>query len=291
MFEGAYTAIVTPFKNGKLDEETLKSLIDWQINSGITGIIPCGTTGESPTLSYEEHKRVIDLTVSHVNGRVKVIAGAGSNCTSEAIELAQHAKDAGADAALVITPYYNKPTQKGLFMHFETIAEEVDIPIILYNVPGRTGVDLQTDTICELSEIPGIVAIKEASGSVIKVCEIVERTNLTVLSGEDALNYPLMTVGAKGVISVLSNVVPDLVSKMVDLTLKGEYPGAFAIHQTIFNLSKKLFLETNPIPVKAALAMMGKISEELRLPLCLMSDDKKEILAKELIKLGIIKNN
>ena len=289
MFEGCFTAIITPFTNGKVDQETLKKLIDRQIEAGVSGIVPCGTTGESPTLSHEEHKRVVELTIQHVKGRIKVIAGAGSNSTAEAIDLAKFAKKAGADGALVITPYYNKPTQRGLYLHFEAIAQEVDIPIVLYNVPGRTGVNLEVDTITALSALPRIVGIKEASGSVERVSKILDNTNLIVLSGDDSLAFPMMAVGAKGVISVTSNVVPFMVSEMIQSALKNDFHKGLEIHRKIFGLNTKLFLESNPIPVKAALSMMGLITEELRLPLCAMSDDKRKILEEELHKLSLIK--
>lgn len=284
MFEGCYTAIVTPFNQGKIDEPAFLKLIERQIQAGVNGIVPCGTTGESPTLSHEEHKRVVELTVKQVSGRVKVIAGAGSNSTAEAIDLTRFAKQAGADAALVITPYYNKPTQRGLYLHFEAIAQEVDIPIILYNVPGRTAVNLEIDTLTALAELPGIVGIKEASGSVERVSRILDKTNLCVLSGDDGLAFPMMAVGAKGVISVSSNVVPGLMSEMIKAALKGDFHKGLELHKKLTGLNTKLFLETNPIPVKAALAILGLIKEELRLPLCPMSIEKKKFLEEELLK-------
>lgn len=284
MFEGCYTAIVTPFNQGKIDEAAFLKLIERQIQAGVNGIVPCGTTGESPTLSHEEHKRVIELTIRQVAGRVKVIAGAGSNSTSEAIDLTRFAKQAGADAALVITPYYNKPTQRGLYLHFEAIAQEVDIPIILYNVPGRTAVNIEIDTLTALAELPGIVGIKEASGSVERVTRILDKTNLCVLSGDDGLAFPMMAVGAKGVISVTSNVVPGLMSEMIKAALKGDYHKGLELHKKLAGINTKLFLETNPIPVKAALASLGLIKEELRLPLCPMSIEKKKFLEEELLK-------
>jgi 4-hydroxy-tetrahydrodipicolinate synthase len=288
MLEGSHVAIVTPFKNGLVDEVRLRALIARQIEKGTHGIVPCGTTGESPTLSHEEHKRVIEITIAEAQGRMKVIAGAGSNSTREAIELAQFAEGAGADAILVITPYYNKPTQRGLLLHFEAIAKKVKIPIVLYNVPGRTGVNLEIDTLVSLSQIPGIVGLKEASGSVDRVSTIVARTTLEVLSGDDSLTFPMMMVGARGVISVSANVIPDLMAQMVSMTLKGDFKAGRALHQKLFELNSKLFLETNPIPVKAALSMMGLIEEELRLPLCPMSADKRKILETEMKKLGLV---
>jgi 4-hydroxy-tetrahydrodipicolinate synthase len=288
MFEGAYTAIVTPFQDGKVHVDTLKKLVERQIENGISGIVPCGTTGESPTLSHEEHHQVVESTIRFAAGRVKVIAGSGSNSTSEAVELTEHAREAGADAALVITPYYNKPTQQGLYLHFKKVAESVDIPIVLYNVPGRTGVNLEVDTIVRLADIPNIVAVKEASGSLIKVARIVSRTRLKVLSGEDPLTFPIMAIGGHGVISVTANVAPQRVATMVQCALQGDHPGALELHHRLFDLSSKLFLETNPIPVKAALSMMGLVKDELRLPLCPMSDDKRPILRAELEKLELL---
>ncbi len=288
MFEGCHVAIVTPFSSDAVDEKKLRELIGRQIQKGTNGIIPCGTTGESPTLSHEEHRRVIEITVSEVQGRVKVIAGAGSNSTREAIELAQFAEGAGADAVLVITPYYNKPTQKGLILHYEAIAKKVKIPIVLYNVPGRTGVNLEVDTLVTLSQIPGVVALKEAAGSVDRASAIVLKTKLEVLSGDDSLTFPMMMVGARGVISVSANVVPELMSQMVSATLKGDFKTGRELHQKLYDLNSKLFLETNPIPVKAALSMMGLIEDSLRLPLCPMSADKRSILEAELKKLRLI---
>jgi len=284
MLEGSYTAIVTPFQNGNLDEVAFKKLIDRQVEADITGIVPCGTTGESPTLSFDEHKKIIDLTVKYVAKRAKVVAGAGSNSTSEAIELAKSAKESGADAILVITPYYNKPTQRGLYLHFKKMAEEVDIPIVLYNVPGRTGVDLAVDTVVKLAEIPGIVAIKEASGSISRASDIINRTDISVLSGDDSLAYPMTVIGGKGVISVSSNVFPSMVASMIKYTLAGDLSEGLELHNKLFGLNNKLFVETNPIPVKAALAMMGLIREEFRLPLCKISDINRDILQEELNK-------
>ena len=288
MFEGSMVAIVTPFKNGKVDEETLKKLIDRQIENGTKVIVPCGTTGESPTLTYEEHEKVIEITVKHVAGRVKVIAGAGSNSTHEAVHLTSFAKKVGADGALVITPYYNKPTQKGLYEHYKKIAEEVDIPIVMYNVPGRTGVNLETDTIVELSKIKNIVGIKEASGSLDKITAILSKCDIEVYSGEDALNYLILANGGKGVISVTANVVPDKVAKLCDYALNGNYESARKIHYELYELNKAMFLETNPIPVKTALNLMGLIEDEIRLPLVAMSDKNKNTLKNILAKYALI---
>ncbi|MCK5708490.1 MAG: 4-hydroxy-tetrahydrodipicolinate synthase [Candidatus Aureabacteria bacterium] len=282
MLQGSMVAIVTPFKDGKLDEDTLKKLIDRQIENGTKGIIPCGTTGESPTLTYEEHDRVVELTTKHVAGRVLVVAGAGSNSTREAIQLAGHAKDVGADAALVITPYYNKPTQKGLFEHYKTITEKVDIPVVIYNVPGRTGVNIAAETVAELSKLKNIVAIKEASGSLDKVTDILSRCEITVLSGEDALNYLIIANGGRGAISVTANVVPDKCNKMCDAALNGDHETARKIHYELYELNKAMFYETNPIPVKTSLAMMGLVNGDFRSPLCHMQETNKQKLEKVL---------
>ncbi|MGB9668570.1 MAG: 4-hydroxy-tetrahydrodipicolinate synthase [Thermosulfidibacteraceae bacterium] len=292
MFSGAFVAIVTPFKNGKVDEEKFRELIEFQIENGTNGIVPCGTTGESATLTYEEHKRLIKIAVEQVKGRVPVIAGAGSNNTMESLELIEFAKNVKADGALVITPYYNKPTQEGLYLHYKYLAETTKFPIVMYNVPGRTGTDLLPETVERLSKIPNIVGIKEATGSVQRTCEILERVSredFTVLSGDDAIVYPLICVGAKGVISVLSNIAPKDMATLVEKALKGEYEEAKRLHYKLLPLAKALFIETNPIPVKTALSMMGMIEEELRLPLCRMSEKNKETLRKTLINYGLIR--
>lgn len=270
MFSGAFTAIVTPFKNGQVDEKSVKNLIRFGIDGGVSGFIPCGTTGESPTLSHDEHNRVVELTVKEVAGQVKVIAGTGSNSTSEAISLTRHAKKVGADAALLVSPYYNKPTQEGLFKHFAAIAEEVDIPLVLYNIQGRTGVNIENATVQRLSKIPNIVGVKEASGSILQMSEVIRLcgAEFDVLSGDDQMTFPLMALGGKGVISVVTNIIPDRMSALVRHMLAGEVDKARAIHFEIFELCQTMFVETNPIPIKAALGLMGKIEPEFRLPLC-----------------------
>ncbi|RJP60869.1 MAG: 4-hydroxy-tetrahydrodipicolinate synthase [Candidatus Auribacter fodinae] len=279
MFQGSFVAIVTPFSDNKLDEQALRELIREQIKNGTHGIVPCGTTGESPTLSYEEHNRVVDIAIEECKGRVPVIAGAGSNSTSETLMLTRHAKEAGADAVLLITPYYNKPTQDGLYSHFKTVAEEVDIPIVLYNVPGRTGVNIAPETVERLAQIPNIVAIKEASGSLDQVSQILSRCGITVLSGDDSLVLPMMSVGGKGVISVAANVLPGRMSALVNAGLKGDWKTAKKIHYELYPIFKNMFIETNPIPVKSSLAMMGMIKPEIRLPLTFISDaNKKKLL-------------
>jgi len=290
MFHGAIVATVTPFRNGKVDAAGLRRLVEFQIRNGTDGIVPCGTTGESATLAYEEHERVIDLVIEAADGRVPVIAGTGSNNTKEAIALTRYARKAGADAALVITPYYNKPTQKGLIAHFTAVAEAADIPIILYNVPGRTGVNMTAETVARLAEVKNIVGVKEASGNLAQICDILQMTPKTfcVLSGDDGLYFPMLALGAKGVISVVSNVAPKEMADLYDAFALGELALARDIHFRLWPLMQALFIETNPIPAKTALAMMGKIREEFRLPLCPMSDGNRKALAKVLSGLKIL---
>jgi len=290
MIRGAIVAIVTPFKDGKVDEEALRRLIDDQIASGTDGISPCGTTGESTTLSHEEHDRVIEVTVEAVNKRVPVIAGTGSNSTAEAVRLTKHAWKAGADAALMVCPYYNRPTQEGLYRHYRAIAEEVPIPIVIYNIPGRTGTNLQTETLARLAEIPNIVGVKEASGSLKQMSDVVRLCgpDFSVLSGDDIFTLALMAIGGVGVISVISNVAPRDMAEMVDSFAAGDLSKARMLHHKMSPLIDALFLETNPIPVKAALAMMGKIAYELRLPLCRMGEKSEAILKKEMQRYGLI---
>ncbi len=285
MFKGSIVAIVTPFDNQKIDEARLKELIEFQIANGTDGIVPCGTTGESATLTHEEHHRVIDLTIKVVNGRIPVIAGTGSNSTAESISLTKHAKAAGADGALLITPYYNRPTQKGLIAHFKAVAEAVNIPMIIYNVPSRTGVNMLPEAIAELNSVPQIVGVKEASGSLQQITELITLCpRLNVLSGDDFIVMPIMSVGGKGVISVVANVAPRLMADMVDAFEAGDFLRASGIQREAFPLCQAMFLETNPIPVKTSLALMGKIKGDLRLPLIGMSEGNlkklKEILAK-----------
>ncbi len=289
MFEGSIVAIVTPLKNGEVDETTLRNLVEFHISNGTEGIVPCGTTGESATLTYDEHCKVIDIVIDQVKGRVPVIAGSGSNSTHETIFLTKHAKEAGADAALVITPYYNKPTQKGLYEHFKLVAQNVDIPIILYNVPGRTAVNMLPDTVIELSKIKNIVGIKEASASLEQAAQIIENTNddFVLLSGEDSMTFPLMCLGANGVISVATNVVPDLMSKMCNSFRDNDFIMARNIHYKLFDLFKGLFFETNPIPVKKALYLMGLIENDIRLPLVEMTTENTERLRQILLNLDI----
>lgn len=284
MLKGAITALVTPFKDGNIDEAGLRKLIEFQIKNGIDGLVPCGTTGESATLTYEEHNRVIELTIETAAGRVPVIAGTGSNSTAETIALTRHAKEAGADAALLITPYYNKPTQQGLYEHYRKVAEEVNIPIILYNVPGRTSVNMLPETVARLSEIKNIVGIKEATGDLKQVSEVIETTKkgFSVISGDDFTTLPLLAVGGAGVISVTSNVVPGEVAGMVKDWLEGRTKKAVDAHYRLQPLNRAMFLETNPIPVKTALYLTGMIDEEFRLPLVRMSDANRARLVSTL---------
>jgi len=290
MFKGAITAIVTPFRNGKLDAAALRKLVAFQIRNGIYGIVPCGTTGEASTLSFEEHEKVIQIVIDAVRGKVPVIAGTGANNTKEAITLTRYAKKAGADAALIVTPYYNKPTQRGLFDHYKAIAEEVDIPIILYNVPGRTGVNMTDETVARLAEIKNIVGLKEASGNLTQICEILRSTpeDFCLLSGDDALYFPMLMLGAKGVISVTANVVPREMIDLYEACVAGDIAKAREIHFRLWPLMQTLFIETNPIPVKTAVAIMGMIQEELRMPLCGMSEANKKTLAKVLAGLKLV---
>jgi len=290
MFTGSLIAIVTPFKKGKLDERAFGDLIEWQIANGTNGIVPCGTTGESATLTHEEHHRVVKLTVEVAKQRVPVIAGTGSNSTDEAISLTKHAKEAGADGALLITPYYNKPTQEGLYRHYKAVAEAVEIPQILYNIPSRTGVNMLPATIARLAAMKNIVGVKEGSGSVQQASEIAQTCGdrLTVLAGDDALTLPMMAVGAKGVITVTANVMPKEMAQLVASFLAGRIDEARQLHFKLSPLFAALFFETNPIPVKEALGMMGKIDPELRLPLCAMGTDNRNQLARIMKEMQLI---
>ena len=290
MFTGSMVALVTPFKGGQVDRERLEELIEFQIESGTDAIIPCGTTGESATLSVAEHKQVVERTIAAVKGRVAVIAGTGSNNTAEAVEFTRHAKQAGADGALLITPYYNKPTQEGLYQHFAKVAAEVDLPLILYNVPGRTGLNMLPDTVARLAKLDNIVGIKEATGSLVQVSEIISRcpADFTVVSGDDFTTLPLLAVGGKGVISVTANVAPADVAAMWDNYSKGDYEQARGLHYKLWPLHSAMFIETNPIPAKTALALMGKIEPELRLPLTAMRGDNLERLKKALKDYGLL---
>lgn len=290
MFTGSIVALVTPFRDGRVDEKGLRELIEYQMDNGTNGIVPCGTTGESATLSHKEHQHLVEITVDAVRKLVPVIAGTGSNSTEEAVSLTQHALVAGADAALMITPYYNKPTQEGLYQHFCKVASEVEIPIILYNVPSRTGVNLLPSTVARLAKIGNIVGIKEASGSLQQIIDIIALCgeDFIVLSGDDFLVLPILAVGGKGVISVVANVAPRDMAELVRAFQGGNLARAKALQYKLRPLNDAMFLETNPIPVKTALALMGKISGELRLPLCSMAEPNLNRLQATLKEYGVL---
>lgn len=287
---GVFTALVTPFRNGELDEKALKKLIEFQLAGGVDGIVPCGTTGEAPTLSYEEHERVIELTVKYVKGKVPVIAGTGSNSTKEAIELTRSAKKLGADMCLLTTPYYNKPTQEGLLRHFLEIAQSVPVPLVLYNIPGRTGVNMTPETIAQLARTKNIVGIKEAAGSLTQVSDIYRLTKgrFAILSGDDNLFLPMMSVGAVGVISVFSNIMPrELKTLYRAFMVEQDTAKALKVHTKLMPVFQSMFIETNPIPVKEALYRMGMIAREYRLPLCPMSEKNAAFLKGLLGEYGL----
>ena len=275
MFEGSFVAIVTPFKNGKVDAKALKGLIEFHIKNGTNGIVPCGTTGESATLDHQEHEKVIRIAVETCEGRLPVLAGTGSNSTHEAIELTLTAQKLGADGALLITPYYNKPTQEGLYQHFAAVAKETKLPIVLYNVPSRTSINMLPATVARLSQIENIVGIKEASGNLVQVSEIIKSCGpaFEVISGEDALTWPILALGGKGVISVTANLVPDKFARLCSAALAGDMETARSAHYELMKLNDIMFIETNPIPVKTALAIMGRIDNEFRAPLCAPSEN------------------
>ena len=291
--QGVFTAIITPFNaDGSFDKKTYTELIEKQLKAGVAGIIPCGTTGESPTLTHDEQDHIIELTIKLVNGRIPVFAGTGSNSTAEAIRLSRHAMAAGADGIMVVNPYYNKPTQKGLFLHFQAIANAVDIPCIIYNIKGRTSVNLETDTLMKLREAcPNIVAVKEASGDLEQMQEVIARADdqFSVLSGDDNLALKLVEKGGRGVISVASNIVPEKMVRMVNTALSGDLAAAKDLEYELGILFRALFLETNPIPIKAAMAMTGLCQETYRLPMCSLSSESHRIRIKETLEaLGIL---
>jgi 4-hydroxy-tetrahydrodipicolinate synthase len=290
MFKGSLVAIITPFKDGRIDQKRFKDLIEFQIKNGTSGIVPCGTTGESATLSLEEHEQVVDITVQTVAGRVPVIAGAGSNNTAEAVRLVEHAKKAKADGVLLISPYYNKPTQRGLYLHFKAVAEAVDIPIVLYNVPSRTGVNVEPNTVAELSRIKNIVAIKEASANADQMAQIKRLCgeNITLLSGDDAFIFTVLALGGTGVISVVANIMPAETSQIFAQFAAGDIAASRRSFFRLLPLTKAMFIETNPIPVKTALGLMGKISPEFRLPLCPMLPANEARLKKILKEYRLI---
>jgi 4-hydroxy-tetrahydrodipicolinate synthase len=287
MLTGAMTAMVSPFRDGKLDEARLKAQIERQIANGIDGLIPVGSTGESPTLDYAEHKHMIEMTVQIARKRVAVIAGVGANATAEAVELHAFAKEAGATAGLSVVPYYNKPTQEGMYRHFMTLADAVDLPIVLYNIPGRTGVTMLPQTVARLAAHPNIVAIKESTGSLDIASEIASLCDITIISGDDSLTVPLMSIGAKGVISVLSNLVPGHIKAIVRACSDDNYAEAARLHKQLFPLMRAMFLDGNPAGIKFAMSHVGLDSGELRLPLVEASEPTRRLLASLMAGLGI----
>jgi len=289
MFSGSLVALVTPFKNGIVDFAAIERLVDWHVEQGTEGLVPVGTTGESPTVDVEEHEKIIATVVKRAAGRIPVIAGAGGNATAEAIELTKFSKDAGAAATLQVAPYYNKPTQEGLYRHFAAIAEAVDLPMVLYNIPGRCVVNMTPETIARLAKVPQVVAVKEATGSMDQTSEIIARCDLTVLSGDDSLTLPLMALGAKGVISVVANVVPKDVKRLTSAMLAGDVAGAQAAHRKLFPLCRAMFVETSPIPVKTAMKWAGLLeSDEKRLPLTDLSAASAETLRRAMKEYGLL---
>ncbi|TWU13258.1 4-hydroxy-tetrahydrodipicolinate synthase [Symmachiella macrocystis] len=288
-FAGLTVALVTPFRDGAVDEAALRKLVDFQIEQGADCVSPVGTTGESPTLSHEEHEQVISTVCDQAAGRIKVMAGTGSNSTAEAIRLTRFAKNAGADAALLVAPYYNKPTQEGFFLHYQAIAEAVDIPLVLYNIPGRTAKNIEAETIVRLAEIPNIVAVKESTGSMDQASQIIAESNLTVLSGDDSLTLPLMALGGRGVVSVVGNIVPQDVKAMLTAFEKGDLPAARAQHYKLFSLCRDLLsMATNPIPIKAAMKILGRDNGELRLPMTPLDASQEQELAETLRTYGLL---
>ena len=290
VFQGSMVAVVTPFKDGRVDEAKFRELVEFHIKNGTDVLVPCGTTGESPTLSHDEHRRVIELAIQTANKRIPVVAGTGSNSTAEAIDLTRFAKNAGADGALVVLPYYNKPTQQGLIAHCRAIADAVELPLILYNVPGRTGINMLPETLAALADHPNIVGMKEATGNLEQMTHdiVLCGAKLSFLSGDDTLTLPLMAVGGKGVISVVANIVPRDVADLTRAFLSGDWKRAREIHLKLFPLCQAMFCETNPIPVKTAMALMGMINGELRLPLCPMSEANLSKLKAALRAYGLI---
>jgi len=290
MFEGIMTALITPLRDSKIEEAALRKLVDWQIKEGIHGLVPCGTTGESSTLSYEEHEKVTEIVVEQVHGRVPVIAGTGSNSTWEAIKLTRHAKDAGANAALVITPYYNRPTQEGMYRHFEAVAQAVDIPIVLYNVPSRTGVNLLPETVGRLARIDNIIALKDAAGNIKQTLDTLDACEgeIVILSGDDFANLAILAVGGKGAISVTANVAPALSAELYNAWDRGDVERARELQLKLHPLNNAMFLETNPIPVKWAAYKMGLCTDEIRLPLTALADNCRPKLERTMKDLGLI---
>ena len=292
-FQGSIVALITPFRNGMVDDAKLRELVEFHVTHGTDAVIPCGTTGESPTLSHDEHKRVVEIVIEAAGGRLPIIAGTGSNSTAEAIDLTRHAKRAGATGALVVNPYYNRPTQEGLYRHFRAVAEAVvDRPILVYNIASRTAVNVETDTLARLvKDCPTIVGVKEASGSLEQMTQVILACgpDFAVLSGDDTLTLPLMSVGGRGVVSVVANIVPRDTAEMTHAALAGDWKLARDLHLRLFPLCRAMFIETNPIPVKEAMAMMGMIEPEFRLPMCRMSEGNRQRLTAILGQYGLLK--
>jgi 4-hydroxy-tetrahydrodipicolinate synthase len=291
-FQGSFVAMVTPFRNGKVDEAKLRDLVELHVTHGTDGLIPCGTTGESPTLNHDEHHRVVEIVIEAARGRIRVIAGTGSNSTAEAIEMTKHAERAGAAGALVVNPYYNKPTQEGLYRHFRAVAESVAIPVLLYNIQSRTAINVETDTLARLArDVKNIVGVKEASGSLDQMSQVIAACgpDFSVLSGDDNITLPLLAIGGSGVVSVIANIVPRETAELVHAALDGDWKRARELHYRLFPLARAAFLETNPIPIKEAMAMAGMLEPEFRLPMCRMSDANREKLRAILTPYGLIK--
>ena len=291
-FQGSFVALVTPFRNGKLDEAKVRELVELHASHGTDGIVPCGTTGESPTLSHDEHKRVVEVVIEAARGRLKVVAGTGSNSTAEAIDLTRHAERAGAAGALVVNPYYNKPTQDGLYRHFRAVAETVAIPILVYNIQSRTAVNVETGTLERLvRDVKNVLGVKEASGSLDQMSQVIAACgpDFSVLSGDDNLTLPLLAIGGHGVVSVIANILPRETAEMVHAALEGDWKRARDLHYRLFPLARAAFLETNPIPIKEAMAMAGMLEPEFRLPMCWMSDANRERLRAILTQYALVK--
>jgi 4-hydroxy-tetrahydrodipicolinate synthase len=291
-FQGSLVAMVTPFRDGRVDEAALRQLVEFHVGHGTDGLVPCGTTGESPTLSHEEHRRVVEVVIEAAAGRIPVVAGTGSNSTAEAIEMTVHAARAGAAGALLVSPYYNKPTQEGLYRHFRAVAEAApDLPLILYNIQGRTAVNIETDTLARLAQLPNVVGVKEASGSLDQMTQVILACgpDFTVLSGDDNLTLPLMAVGGRGVISVLGNFLAREVADLTHAALDGDWKRARELHHRLYPLCRAMFIETNPIPVKEAMGMLGMVRAEWRLPMCPMSSANRDRLRATLVQAGVLK--
>ncbi len=289
MYHGSFVALATPFKGGAVDHGALDDLVRWHLESGTAGIVPLGTTGESPTIDADERAAILRTVISRCRGKIPVIAGTGTNDTRLTIALTRQAKELGADGALLVTPYYNKPTQEGLFRHFEAVAVAVDLPIVLYNIPGRSAVAIAPETIARLAKVKGIVAVKEATGNVENVTQIRRRCDLAILSGEDALNYPILALGGTGIISVVANILPKDCAALCESVRTGDLAKGLALHEKLYPVAKALFLETNPGPVKTALKLLGHMSDEVRLPLCGMTPSNAAALEETLRSVGLLK--